>query len=113
MFLRLISIFMLSFALVSCGNKTPEKEERQPLEIKTVQISRPAPIVPKSDVLILKDVKWIVVSKETASEKLKDGLAYFALDAEQYENLSVNNSMIRVVIQQKDAVIRSYESYFK
>ncbi len=112
MFLRILSIIAFGFLVSSCGTKN-EIVETKPIEVRTIEVAKPAPIVPKSDVLILKDVVWVVVDKTTADSKLKDGTAYFALDAEQYGNLAGNLSLLRVIVQQKDAIIRTYESYFE
>jgi len=81
--------------------------------VRTVEVKRPAPIVPRTDVLVTRDVQWVVLSKETASQRLEDGKSYFALDAQNYQNLSQNIASTRTVIQQKDAVIRTYERYFE
>lgn len=112
MFFRIISAVVLGFFISSCGAKN-EVEDVKPVEVRTIEVAKPTPIVPKSDVLILKDVVWVVVDKKTADVKLKDGTAYFALDAEQYGNLAGNLSLLRVIVQQKDAIIRTYESYFE
>ena len=79
--------------------------------VKEVEVKRQPPIVPQTDTLKLRDVKWTVVSKQTAEQKLEDGKAYFALDSEGYENVSKNMSDARMVIQQKNAVIQTYRDY--
>lgn len=112
MFKRIIITVCVVASLASCSKK-PEVVEK-PVETvvtRVVEVKRQPPIVPKTDILKLRDVNWVVVSKETADEKLEDGKAYFALDAEGYSNMSKNLNDVRVVIQQKDAVINTYKEY--
>lgn len=106
------AVFVVS--LGACSNKPdPQVEPVEQIVVKEVEVKRPAPIVPKSDTLRLRPLEWKVINKNNATEKLEEGKAYFALDANGYENLSRNNNDVRTVIQQKNATIKAYENYFK
>lgn len=101
-------------SLGACSKKPePYVEPVKQVVVKEVEVKRPAPIVPKSDKLRLRPLEWKVINKNNASEKLEEGKAYFALDAKGYENLSLNNNDVRIVIQQKNATIKAYENHFK
>ena len=69
------------------------------------------------DELTLRPVEWIIVTEENIEEVFsqlgKDGqnLALFALTDTGYENLGLNISDIRQLVQQQRAIILAYENY--
>lgn len=109
--------FIVMMAILPSCSLLGKEEEQPPVErevvVRTVEVKRQAPIIPPTDVFVAKDVQWVVFSKENAEERLEDGKAYFALDAANYQSLSENISSARVIIQQKQSVINSYERYFE
>lgn len=112
MFKNLVIAFCVVISISACSKK-PDVVEK-PVEtvvVREVAVKRQAPIIPRTDTLKMRDVKWVVISKDTASEKLEDGKAYFALDALGYENVSKNMNDVRTIIQQKDSVIKTYRDY--
>jgi hypothetical protein len=66
----------------------------------------------------MRTVKWIVINKDNVDQVLADleksgtPLGLYVLTGEGYENLSLNFSDIRALIQQQDAIIAAYESYY-
>ena len=81
-------------------------------------IEKPKLILPESDELDLREVEWVILVKENWEEqwaKLEnsgDALAFFATTDSGYENLGLNYSDIRAFIQQQDAIIAAYRSYY-
>jgi hypothetical protein len=67
----------------------------------------------------LRRVEWIIINEENMEEKLSklresgQPLAIFALTGEGYENLGLNFSDIRAMVQQQQAIIVAYENYYK
>ena len=81
-------------------------------------IEKPKLILPKSDELDLRDVEWIILVKDNWEEKWAEleksgeALAFFAVTDSGYENLGLNYSDLRAFIQQQDAIIAAYRSYY-
>jgi hypothetical protein len=107
----LTSLFLLS----ACGS-TSDIEVVNPIEVKTIEIPRPSPIVPSVDQIQLRDVKWIVITPENFEEvfaSLSGDLVLFAVTAEGYEALALNLSDVRALIQQQQRIIAIYRDSYK
>lgn len=114
-----IIILILSLSvLTSCSARNQEPQITN-IDVRTVEVKRPKPIIPPVDQLKLRDVEWIIITpdnieevfnkvKETGSEP-----ALFALKAEGYENLALNINDIRSNIQQQQRIIAIYEKQFE
>ena len=94
---------------------------RLPKEIfvSAEHIEKPKLILPKTDELDLRDVEWVILVKENWEEqwakleKSGEALAFFATTDSGYENLGLNYSDLRAFIQQQDAIITAYKSYYQ
>jgi len=81
-------------------------------------IDKPKLILPESDELDLREVEWVILVKENWEEqwaKLEqsgEALAFFATTDSGYENLGLNYSDIRAFIQQQEAILAAYRSYY-
>ena len=81
-------------------------------------IEKPKLILPKTDELDLRDVEWVILVKENWEEqwakleKSGEALAFFATTDSGYESLGLNYSDLRAFIQQQDAIIAAYRSYY-
>lgn len=81
-------------------------------------IEKPKLILPKTDELDLRDVEWVILVKENWEEqwakleKSGEALAFFATTDSGYENLGLNYSDLRAFIQQQEAIIAAYRSYY-
>ena len=81
-------------------------------------IEKPKLILPESDELDLREVEWVILVKDNWEEqwaKLEnsgDALAFFATTDSGYENLGLNYSDIRAFIQQQEAILAAYRSYY-
>lgn len=102
----------LIILLAACSSK-PEVVDIPILETKTIEIKRPAPIVPKPDQLTLREVQWEVITAENAAEKLEKNPAYFGLTEAGYKALSLNVSDLRAYIEQQKAIIKKYRDSYK
>ena len=115
--LKNLILSVLFFGTLSaCGETTIEKVPV--IETRTVQVQRPAPIVPSVDQLRLRNVEWLVVTPENVDEIFQnvnsDEMVLFALTSNGYEALALNLSDLRANIQQQQQIIALYrESYEK
>ena len=81
-------------------------------------IEKPKLILPKTDELDLRDVEWVILVKENWEEqwakleKSGEALAFFATTDSGYESLGLNYSDLRAFIQQQEAIIAAYRSYY-
>lgn len=107
----LTSIFLLS----ACGNTAVEPVK--PVEVRTIEIPRPAPVVPSVDQLQLRDVKWTIVTPDNIDSvfaTIPGEAVLFAITTDGYEALALNLSDVRAMIQQQQKVIAVYQdSYSK
>jgi len=108
--------FLISAFLLSACATSPALDPVTTVEVRTIEISRPAPIVPNVDQLDLRPVQWIVITPENVDEKftqIRDGeMVFFALTREGYENLALNMSDIRTNIEQYQRIIAVYKRQF-
>lgn len=97
--------------LTACGDSTKK------LNVVSKPAEKPKLILPKVDELSLRPVTWIVINKDNYEDvfaKLEaagEPVALFALSEKGYENLSLNFSDIRQLVQQQQAIIVAYEKY--
>jgi hypothetical protein len=100
-------------ALTSACSSLPKE-----IFVSAEPIDKPKLILPKTDELDLQDVEWVILVKENWEEqwaKLEqsgEALAFFATTDSGYENLGLNYSDLRAFIQQQDAIIAAYRSYY-
>lgn len=89
------------------------------LEISTKPVEKPQLVLPKADLMRMRNFQWVVITKENYQEQvdkfLKNGspVALFALTDDGYAALGLNLSDIRAYIQQQQAIIAAYERYYK
>lgn len=86
-----------------------------PIETVVTEAKPPAPIVPNVDQLKMREVDWIIVTPENMEQvfaEIKGEKALFALDVKGYENIALNLSDIRAILQQQQAVIAIYKKQF-
>jgi hypothetical protein len=106
--------FGLVLALTACSTNKP-----QPIEISAKPIQKPQLNLPPVDELRLREVDWIVVNRDNIEEKLAEleangvPIGLYILTGEGYENLGLNISDIRALVQQQQQIIIAYENYYK
>jgi len=76
-------------------------------------------VLPGVDPVNMRRVEWVVINQENMEEKIAEltaggaPLAMFVLTAQGYENLGLNFSDIRAMVQQQQQIILAYENYYK
>lgn len=87
--------------------------------VTSAPIKRPELVLPPVDELNMRDVEWVIITRENMDAqfaKLTAGgapLAMFVLTGDGYEALALNFSDIRALVQQQQAIILAYERYYK
>ena len=90
----------------------------QVLEVSAKPVDKPVLVLPSVDQLNMRDVKWIVVTPDNweaaVAELEKTGrpVVLFGLTDQGYEDLGLNFSDIRALVQQQQAIIVAYEGYY-
>ena len=113
-FTAIAALFLLSGCLGSS-----EQPVLNNIEVRTIEVEKPAPIVPPIDQLDLRNVEWIVVTPENIDEvfqKIKSTGSepvIIALSVDGYENLSLNISDIRSIMQQQQSIIAIYKKQYE
>jgi hypothetical protein len=84
---------------------------------RPVSIERPRLILPKVQPVSQGPVRWIVITKENATEKLKElesrGITTVVVATPAgYRTLNLNIADLRRYIRQQNAVIAAYEKYY-
>ena len=75
--------------------------------------------MPPVDELNMRQIEWVIINRDNMEQKLAEltaggaPLALFVLTAKGYENLGLNISDIRALLQQQQQIILSYERYYK
>ena len=109
----------LTICLLISACSTPKINAIPPVEVKTIPINKPAPIVPNVDILRTKDIQWYIITEKNYAEifdKIKKSgkePVLFGLSSDGYENLSLNISDVRALIQQYQKIIAIYENSYK
>jgi hypothetical protein len=109
----LISTLAL-FGLSGCASFMPEVTK-----YSTEPVERPLLVLPESEIINMKDVDYIVVTRENVEEVWAEleasgkSIVLFALTHEGYENLALNNADIIRYLSEQRAVIIAYKEYYE
>ena len=110
---NILLLGVLAVFLTSCGSSVQE------IQVTTVEVSKTPLNIPNPDPLSMRDVEWIIVTKDNAMElfeQLKaDGGEYsvFALTDTGYESLQMNFAEIRNHLAEQRQIIVSYKEYYE
>ena len=91
----------------------------QQIEVSAKPLNKPQLTLPPVDEIRLRNVEWIVINTENMEEKIAEltangqPLALFVLTGDGYENLGLNFSDIRALVQQQQKIIVAYENYYQ
>lgn len=113
---RLITSALGCLALLFLNACSTPKVEK--IEISSKPVSRPELVLPKADILITRDVNWKIVTSDNATstfetiKKDNEAPVIFGLTTKNYENLSMNINDLRAYIQQQNAIINAYRTYY-
>lgn len=103
----------LTIFLTSCGS-VPKS-----VTYKAEPIKRPELVLPDTATLNMRNVDFMVLTRENVEEKFKaieergDPIVIFGLGAQHYEDLSLNIADILELLAQQDAVIIAYREYYE
>ena len=67
----------------------------------------------------MRPIEWVIITEANLEQRLEElkasgqPIAVFGITGEGYENLGLNFSDIRALVQQQQAVIVAYENYYK
>ena len=71
------------------------------------------------DEVRMRPIEWIIINEDNLEEKIAEltaggaPLAMFVLTGDGYENLGLNFSDIRALVQQQQQIIIAYENYYQ
>jgi hypothetical protein len=86
-----------------------------------VTVTKPQLVVPPVDMVTLRDVDWRIIVKDarpgqpgSIDEAFRKGnsTSLYAVDAKDYEDLSVNTANLLRTIKQYQAQVRAYQDYY-
>lgn len=115
----LLTKSVLGFGLVILLSSCSSLQQVIPVEVSTKPVEKPELTLPRVDELRMREVNWIVINQDNVDQVFEDlknrniPVGVYALTGEQYENLGLNFSDIRALVQQQQAIIVAYEKYYK
>jgi len=115
----LLTKSVLGFGLVILLSSCSSLQQVLPVEVSTRPVEKPELTLPRVDELRMREVSWIVINQDNVDQVFEDlknkniPVGVYALTGEQYENLGLNFSDIRALVQQQQAIIIAYEKYYK
>ena len=110
---KFVSIVAIAASLGACQSLKPDTA--------VVTVDRPTLTVPPVDNLHLRDIEWSVISKNaktgqpgSVDEAFRKGnsSSLYAVNAKDYENISVNTANMLKTIKQYQAQVRAYQEYY-
>jgi len=88
------------------------------ITVSSKPVEKPELIVPQVDQLQLRSIEWKIITEDNYRDVFGDlkkrGIepVLFGLTATGYENLALNNSDMRQLIQQYQEILAIYEDYY-
>lgn len=105
---------MTILLLMAGCSSTPQR-----IEISAKPIEKPQLVLPKADAVNMRKIEWVLLTPDNFQEevdKFKTSgrpVVFFALTDQGYENLGLNFSDIRALVQQQQAIILAYKNYYE
>jgi hypothetical protein len=106
--------FMMIISLGACSTNQPIQE----IAISTKPVNKPELVLPKVDQINIRNVEWVVLNEDNIDDELEkiratgQPVGLFALTGKGYQNLALNFSDIRAMVQQQQQIIAAYEKYY-
>ena len=91
----------------------------QRIEISAKPIEKPQLVLPKADAVNMRKIEWVLLTPDNFQEEVDKfkttgrPVVFFALTDQGYENLGLNFSDIRALVQQQQAIILAYKNYYE
>ena len=104
----------LALLISGCSSLQPRQ-----IEVSNVPVEKPELELPETDEIRLREVEWTLITPDNVEEVLEKAeesgrpVVFFSLTDKGYENLGLNISDIRALIQQQKTIISAYENYYK
>ena len=112
---QILILFVLGLGIVLSSGCSSTRD----ITVSTLSVEPPKVTIPDVDVLVLRDVSWVVVTSENIQEEF-DKLSeqgqrrvLFALGPDGYKNISLNFSDILMLVEQQQAIIQVYKEYYE
>src|SRR6056297_1304811 len=112
--LSVLGFLTLALLINGCSSLQPRQ-----IEVSTVPVEKPELELPETDEIRLREVEWTLITPDNVEEVLEKAeesgrpVVFFSLTDKGYENLGLNISDIRALIQQQKTIISAYENYYK
>lgn len=91
----------------------------QRIEVSAKPIEKPKLVLPEAQQLRLRDVEFILITRENAEEvfaeleRSRKDPVLIGLSDDGYETLSLNLSDVMALLQQQKAIIAAYKNYYE
>lgn len=113
-----LKLLLLSSVFLLTGCSIFSEPVKQIETVKT-EVERPKLNLPNPQPLDLRDVEWVIVTRENAEEvfaeleKKGEPIAIFGLTAKGYEALSLNIADIKVFLGTQKELLVQYRDYYE
>lgn len=113
-----LKLLLLSSVFLLTGCSIFSEPVKQIETVKT-EVERPKLNLPNPQPLDLRDVEWVIVTRENAEEvfaeleKKGEPIAIFGLTAKGYEALSLNIADIKVYLGTQKELLVQYRDYYE
>lgn len=114
-----VAKIIAAVAMISLGGCAALRREEPTTAVVT--ITKPTLIVPPVDMVTLRDVDWRIINKDSKpgqpgsvdeAFRKSHGTSLYALDAQDYQDLSVNTANLLRAIKQYQSQVRAYQDYY-
>lgn len=105
--------------LTGCSAFSFFESDVKPIETIKIEQERPKLNLPNPEPLDLKDIKWVIITRENAEEvfneieKSGQPVAIFGLTSEGYESLALNFADIKTYIVHSKTILIKYREYYE
>lgn len=105
---------IITIILVSGCSSMPQR-----IEVSAKPVDKPQLILPDAQKLNLRDVEFILITRENAEEvfaeleRSRKDPVLIGLTDDGYETLSLNLSEVMALLQQQKAIIAAYKRYYQ
>lgn len=116
---RHLLILLTPLLISGCGLTSWFRDAVKPVEIQTKQVERTRLNLPEPTPLNAREVKWVIITPENASEVWKrleeenSDMVLIGLTDDGYEQLALTMAEIRNMLAQQRTIILKYKDYYE
>ena len=116
---HLLILTTLPLLISGCASFSLFGDRVKPIEVQTKAVERTPLNLPDPPPIVVREVKWIVVTPDNVEKVFKDlkeqnaDLVLFAITDDGYEQLALTMADIRNYIASQKAVIVKYRNYYE